>query len=126
MSNLLNSWALSALANSSSISLDCQVCVTLQSPGWESIPGGFDLHLLELVGTLRPEDAPEMWDEYHPEGTNLWSDDAPIAPTYHPYNRCDIYQCSACNNKYLRYGEYGGYYVEERIRPLIPELIVHL
>jgi len=93
------------------------------SPGWESVPGGFDLQCLEPIATLRTEDHPEVWDEYHPNGTNAWSADAPIAIGYHPYNRCDIYQCTRCKRQYLRYGEYGGYYVDERSRPLNPEFI---
>ena len=43
---------------------------------------------------------------------------------YHPYNSSDVYQCQACQTVYLRYTEYGGYYVDERIRVVKPELIV--
>jgi hypothetical protein len=103
---------------------ECTTCNMLMNPGWESVPGSFDLALLQLIGTLRVEDQPEVWDEYHPHGTHSWSADAPIAIGYHPYNRCDIYQCVDCSRKYLRYGEYGGYYVDERIRPLNPKFIV--
>ena len=112
------------LALSKQSDSDCTTCNVLMNPGWESISGSFDLDLLKLIGTLRMEDQPEVWDEYHPHGTHSWSANAPIAIGYHPYNRCDIYQCVDCSRKYLRYGEYGGYYVDERIRPLNPKLIV--
>jgi hypothetical protein len=49
--------------------------------------------------------------------------DAPIAPAYFPYNRCDLWQCRACPRAYLRYTEYGGYYEDERIRALDPALV---
>jgi hypothetical protein len=101
----------------------CSTCQSLQCLGWESIPGGFETKDLECIGTLRTEDGPECWDEYHPNGTDLWSKDAPIAIQFHPYNKSDIYQCKQCKTKYLRYLEAGGYYVDERIRELRPELI---
>jgi hypothetical protein len=56
--------------------------------------------------------------EHHPGGTNSWSVDAPIAPAFFPYNRCDIWQCVACGRAFLRYTEFGGYYEDERIRAL--------
>ena len=105
---------------------ECATCNILMHPGWESVPGSFDLTTLKLIGTLKTEDHSEFWDEYHPNGTHSWSADAPIAIGFHPYNRCDIYQCIHCARKYLRYGEYGGYYVDERIRPLNEKLIAIL
>jgi hypothetical protein len=63
-------------------------------------------------------------EEYHPTGTNSWSVDAPIAVHHFPYNRCDVWQCVRCGRPFLRYTEYGGYYVEERVRELRAELIV--
>lgn len=112
------------LALSDKSILECGTCNAIMNPGWESVPGSFDLKSLTLIGTLRNENSPETWDEHHPNGTNSWSVDAPIAIGYHPYSRCDIYQCVDCSRKYLRYGEYGGYYVDERVRPLNAELII--
>ena len=48
----------------------------------------------------------------------------PIAPAYFPYNRCDVWQCANCGRPFLRYTEYGGYYVEERVRELHAALVV--
>ena len=102
----------------------CPTCSALICPGWESLPSVFNPNSLKLVGTLRNEAAEDTWDEFHPKGTEIWSKDAPIAIGYHPYNKCHVYQCTSCARLFLRYTEYGGYYVDERIRALNPHLIV--
>jgi hypothetical protein len=33
-----------------------------------------------------------------------------------PYNRCDVYACKTCQCAVLKYTEYGGYYVDHRVR----------
>jgi hypothetical protein len=103
----------------------CPTCGGLSCKSWEALPGGFDARVLERVGTLRDPavDDPTL-DEYHPAGTHAWSPDAPIAPAFHPYNRCEVWRCPACRRAFLRYTEYGGYYNEPRIRELDPNLIV--
>jgi hypothetical protein len=103
----------------------CAACVAIKAPGWEALPGGFDASaLLRKLATLRPPgvDDPTL-EEFHPAGTRSWSPDAPIAPAWFPYNRCDVWECKACRRPFLRYTEYGGYYVEERIRELDPAKI---
>ena len=79
----------------------------------------------ERIGTLRRpgRDEPTV-AEHHPAGTHAWSADAPIAPEWFPYNRCDVWRCSACGRGFLRYTEYGGYYQDDRIRVLDPALVV--
>jgi len=97
----------------------CATCAAIKAPGWEALPGGFDASVLRKIGTLRPPgvDEPTL-EEFHPAGTRSWSPDAPIAPAFFPYNRCDAWECRSCRRPFLRYTEYGGYYVEERIREL--------
>jgi hypothetical protein len=103
----------------------CPHCAALSARGWESLPGGFDRSALRAVGTLRrPGDEEPTLEEFHPAGTHGWSPDAPIAPAFFPYNRCDVWACSGCGRPFLRYTEYGGYYVEERIRPVEAGLVV--
>ena len=103
----------------------CPACAALRSPGWESLSATFDAKQLRRVATLRrPEVEDPTLEEHHPAGTNNWSADAPIAPASFPYNRCDVWQCVRCGRPFLRYTEYGGYYVEERCRPVIAGLIV--
>ena len=88
------------------------------------MPGYFDLNQLKIVGTLRVDGADECWDEYHPDGTNFWSENAPIAMPYYPYDRSDVRECLHCKRAFLHYTEYGGYYLDERIRALDAKLIV--
>jgi hypothetical protein len=102
----------------------CPACAALQAPGWEALPGSFDPAGLRKVGTLRrPGVEDPTLEEYHPAGTRSWSLEAPIALSFFPYNRCDVWQCAACGRPFLRYTEYGGYYVEERIREVAVEKI---
>ena len=80
---------------------------------------------MQTLGTLRDEEAYEpTLDEYHPGGTRYDSADAPIAPAFFPYNRCDVHRCSRCERVLLRYTEFGGYYVDHRVREVIPTLVV--
>ncbi|HEX2543828.1 MAG TPA: hypothetical protein VHL79_03055 [Ramlibacter sp.] len=103
----------------------CPRCAAIKAPGWEAMPGAFDRGGLRQVGTLRRPDIEDpTLQEHHPEGTNAWSPDAPVAPAFFPYNRCDAWQCVQCGRSFLRYTEYGGYYVEERVRELHAPLIV--
>ena len=102
----------------------CPGCGGLQCKGWEARPGGFDASGLRRVGTLRdPELYEPTVEEYHPGGTRSWSPEAPIAPAFHPANKSDVWQCTACDRVFLRYTEYGGYYHEERIREVTPGLV---
>lgn len=114
-----------ALARSADTARPCPDCGPLQHPGWESMPSSFDRGALARMGTLRDDtiDDPTL-EEYHPRGTHQWSPDAPIAPAHYPYNRCDVWQCTTCRRAYLRYTEYGGYYEDERVRSMDPDLIV--
>jgi hypothetical protein len=62
--------------------------------------------------------------EFHPSGTRYDSPDAPIAPRYYPYNRCNITKCQVCSRYFLRYTEAGGYFVDRRIRLLVSERLI--
>jgi hypothetical protein len=102
-------------------------CLAAQHAAWESItddrwPAG-----LERVGSLRDPAIDEpTFEEFHPNGTRYGSPDAPIAIGWFPFNRCDVYRCSRCSTVFLRYTEYGGYYVDHRVRMVSPSLIVEL
>lgn len=112
------------LATAFDASAACRRCAPLVCKGWESLPGGFDRSALQCVGTLRDPDVDEPTvAEYHPAGTHGWSADAPIAPDWFPYNRCDVWQCVDCGKPFLRYTEFGGYYTDERIREVQADLV---
>ena len=92
---------------------------------WSRVPADFPQAQMRAVGTLRGDPyADPTYAEYRAKGTSYWSADAPIAPHYFPYNRCDALQCTVCGRSCLTYVEAGGYYTEPRIRALDPALIV--
>jgi hypothetical protein len=122
---LLDAAGLISLARSRSTDTACENCSMLVCPGWESLPGSFDERKLRRIATLRRPDVDDpVVEEFHPAGTGSWSTDAPIAPGYFPYNRCDVWECATCRRPFLRYTEYGGYYQEARIRELDASLVV--
>ncbi len=112
-------------ADSAAINVDCN-CRAADSSGWISLPLSLPETQLVDVATLiaDPYDEP-TFTEYHPQGTRYASPEAPIAPAWYPYNRCNIARCTQCARHYLRYMEAGGYFVDRRIRSLnAPALIV--
>jgi len=94
---------------------------------WQLMPPTLELELDQFkeTGSLveDPYDEP-TFKEYHPAGTQLQSDDAPIAPRYYPANRSQLLRCVKCGRHYLRYTEGGGYFTEVRLRALRPPLLV--
>ena len=109
------------LSQGSTCSCSLGACRSWESFTEDRWPG----HLLRRLGTLRDPaiDEPTL-DEFHPRGTRYGSADAPVAVAFFPYNRCDAYACDRCGRTLLRYTEYGGYYVDHRVREVLPELIV--
>ena len=92
--------------------------------GWESItedrwPAA---HMQQLATLRDPEVYEPTFEEFH-QGTRYDSPNAPIALKHFPYNRCDVWQCQ-CGRLFLRYTEFGGYYVDHRVRALNPALVV--
>jgi hypothetical protein len=119
MSLLLDYSLLQELATrSQAVSTACS-CVNRSLVGWESMPVSLPEEQLREVGTLAHVAEEEAtFSEYHPDNTRYWSADAPIAPRYFPYNRCNVYECVECGRCFLRYTEGGGYFVDRRIRLL--------
>ena len=95
--------------------------------GWESISEErWPAALMECLGTLRDASVDEpTFEEFHPEGTRYDSPDAPIAVQYFPFNRCDVFRCRSCSLLVLRYTEYGGYYVDHRVRCVTASTCIH-
>ena len=80
---------------------------------------------MQAVGTLRdPEVYEPSAQEHHPNGTRYASPDAPIAVDFFPYNISDVFACTRCGKVLLRYTEFGGYYVDHRVRELDSGLVV--
>jgi hypothetical protein len=92
---------------------------------WQAMPATLELDQFEEVGSLVEDPFAEpTFAEYHPAGTRLQSDDAPIAPRYYPANLSHVLRCVKCSRHYLRYTEAGGYFSELRMRALQPQLLV--
>ena len=107
---------------------ECE-CAALHCAGWESLPASFDTRRLARLGRVasaRDDDpyAETTLAEHHPGGTRYASPDAPIATGHFPVNRSEVWACADCGRVFLRYTEYGGYYVDQRIRELDEALIV--
>ena len=123
---LANTPALRALvlsATTQATTLACRCASLGPCAGWESITEDRWPAQLQQLATLRdPELYEPTFEEFH-QGTRYDSPDAPIALKHFPYNRCDVWQC-ACGRLFLRYTEFGGYYVDHRVRALNPALIV--
>lgn len=80
---------------------------------------------MQPVGTLCNADAYRpITEEHHPMGTRYASVDAPVAVNFYPYNLCDVFACGQCSKVVLRYTEFGGYYVDHRVRELDVSLVV--
>jgi len=117
--------AVTALANAHASAAPCPTCRPYASPGWESFPASQDGAALQLQGALwLPGDDEPTLEEHRPTGVDAWSADAPISLAHHPYNRCEVWACKACGFPFMRYTEYGGYYIDQRIRELRARLIV--
>jgi hypothetical protein len=127
---ILDAQALRALSESAS-SQAC-TCPVGACVGWESVTEDrWPTRQMLKVGSLReaadpfgPVVAEPTFEEFHPEGTRYESPNAPIAPRFFPYNRCDAFACSSCQRVLLKYTEFGGYYVDHRVRALQPDRVV--
>ena len=106
----------------------CQ-CALKNCAGWESVSDDrWPADQMQRKGTLREPlrdgQTEPSFEEFHPDGTRYDSPQAPIAPKHFPYNRCDVFACQKCGCGVLKYTEYGGYYVDNRVRLFNPELLV--
>jgi hypothetical protein len=101
-------------------------CALGPCPGWESFTEErWPKDLMRPLGTLRDAEIYEpTTDEFHPNGTRYESPAAPVAVNFFPYNRCDVFECGRCEKVLLRYTEFGGYYVDHRVREVDAALVV--
>lgn len=96
----------------------CNSCEREKYRSWENLNSSLD-HLLKTLGEF--EDADKYinkngYTEYHPNGTNYWSKDAPVALQYYPYHESVIKRCLECKAIFLAYTEYAGHAPQNRIR----------
>ena len=99
-------------------------CAALVCPGWESVSAPPGEPVLRHLGTLRDSaDEEPTLTEVHEGGTRYASPTAPIAPGGFPFNRCEVWACRACGRGFLQYTEFGGYYVDHRLREVDPRWV---
>ena len=97
-------------------------CAVGVCASWESLPEErWPASNITKLGTLRIPDMDEPTFEQHHKMvdgklTHYDSADAPISALHFPYNRCDAFKCGACERVLLKYTEYGGYFVDQRVR----------
>ena len=101
-------------------------CSIGECKGWESFTEDrWPKAQMQALGTLRDPDVYQpSTEEHHPNGTRYASPDAPIAVNFFPCNVSDVYACNTCEKVLLRYTEFGGYYVDHRVRELDASLVV--
>ena len=114
-----------AIANAHGAQAHCTTCASVLAPGWTSWPSGVPESTVEPLGALwlAGDDEP-TYDEMRPMGMDSWSPDMPISLKHYPANRCEVWACVSCHKPFLRYTEYGGYYVDKRVRELDPRRLV--
>lgn len=97
-------------------------CAVGVCASWESLPEErWPASNIFKLGTLRDPDIDEPTFEQHHKVvdgkmTHYDSADAPISALHFPYNRCDVHKCKQCQRVLLKYTEYGGYFVDQRVR----------
>ncbi|MES2536992.1 MAG: hypothetical protein V4632_14095 [Pseudomonadota bacterium] len=117
--------ALKALAQAAANTESACRCCAINLESWTAVPLSFHETDLRDVGTLLEDPFTEpTFAEFHQAGSRYESAHAPIAPRYFPANRCTVSTCVRCGRGYLRYTEAGGYFVERRIRALLPALLI--
>ncbi len=102
-------------------------CAVGACTAWESITEDrWPAAQMQALGTLRDPDIYEpTFEEHHPSGTRYDSADAPVSAKHFPYNRCDVFRCGPCGRVLMCYTEFGGYYVDHRVRELRASLVVN-
>lgn len=117
---------LTSLAAKEDASESCQVCTKEKLQSWSDTKRDLGSRIKVIAEFESAEAAIQRngYTEYHPNGTNYWSPDAPIAIHFYPYNDCSINVCNKCNAVFLRYVEYAGHTRQHRIRYVNKDLIV--
>ena len=101
-------------------------CALGACKGWESFTEDrWPKDQMRALGTLRDPDIYEPTpEEFHPQSTRYASPEAPIAVKFFPCNVSDVFACGTCKRVVMRYTEFGGYYVDHRVREVDAALVV--
>lgn len=93
-------------------------CSLQRCEGWDSMSDSmWPKEQLLPLATLRDSSIDEpSFEEFQPTGLRSDDPNALISIEHFPYNRCDVFSCTHCNQGVMRYTEYGGYYIDHRAR----------
>jgi hypothetical protein len=125
---ILTPETLQQIAEDSSLVVRECACIRGLSHGWEALPNALATGtLLRFIGNVSDDQNEDLtFDEYHPNGTHFWSEEAPICFAFYPYNISSVWGCTQCARAFLRFSETGAYHAEPRIRMLQSTMIKHL
>lgn len=104
----------------------CKTCTKELYLSWGNITKEMD-QALNVIGAFLNSDCyinKNGYTEFHPEGTNYWSESAPIAIAYYPYHESKIRVCNECSAVFLNYTDYSGHAPQNRVRLVRKNLIV--
>ena len=103
-------------------------CSLKRCSGWDSVnESAWPPSLEGPLATLRDASIVEpTFEEFQPASARFDAPCALISIKHFPYNRCDVFQCTRCNQGVLRYTEYGGYYIDQRARRVRSEQVITL
>lgn len=105
---------------------NCDKCHKDNFAGWETLTKEMESSL-ELCGEFEQAEkyiGQNGYTEYHPNGTNYWSKDAPIALAFYPYHESLIRKCKSCDAIFLTYIEHSGHAPHNRCRWVQKDLLV--
>lgn len=110
---------------SNELHTSCDHCQKTSFKGWESFTKEMESKL-QLLGDFKDSEtyiSKNGYNEYHPNGTNYWSKDAPIALAFCPYHESQIRTCESCKAVFLTYTECSGHAPQNRCRWVQSSLI---
>ncbi|WLQ15983.1 hypothetical protein O5O45_08660 [Hahella aquimaris] len=103
----------------------CECCRKQDLKSWENITPDISESIRAVAEFEGAEESIKMngYSEYHVDGTNYWSKDAPVAIHFYPYHESYINVCMICKAVFLTYTEYAGHGLQNRIRYVDKNLV---
>ncbi|WP_431689189.1 hypothetical protein [Hahella sp. NBU794] len=103
----------------------CEYCKKHDLKSWVNITPDIRRNIKVIAEFEGAEESIKMngYSEYHVDGTNYWSKDAPVAIHFYPYHESYINVCMICKAVFLTYTEYAGHGPQNRIRYVDKRLV---
>ena len=110
----------------SSNETNCQSCNHDKFISWGN-KSQEEIDRLELIGEIANNEKNVKnngYKEYHPNGTNYWSENAPVALAFYPYHESKVLRCPDCYSVFLHYVEYQGHAPQKRVRWINKKVVI--